>query len=256
MKYPEGPDRGSSKGLAAALTLCKGSGGHTRRNEIPHGAGFRISPFKIDEGGSKTPEKVDAVTSLKDDFAHRRRLARRKRRKAHYRSGLRPFAIAGWETSKEHNVGTLVRTAHAVAAQEVILVGEREWNIEAAKTADLYTDVTILGDEEAFLEHLRERRMTLVAVELDARSVSLFEAEYPERPCFPLGAERDGLPRRLLDAADVIVQIPQWGLVPCLNLAVAGSIVAYDYLAKLQRSGKLDRPDGGLVEDDGPGDSD
>jgi len=60
------------------------------------------------------------------------------------------------------------------------------------------------------------------------------------------------LPRSLMDAAEVIVQIPQWGLVPCLNLAVAGSIVIYDYLSKLQGKGMLDRPAGGLVPLDKP----
>ncbi len=183
----------------------------------------------------------------KEEFDHQRRMARRERRREHYRRGLRSMAIAGWNTSKEHNVGTLVRTAHAVAAQEVVLVGDREWNIEAAKTAQDFTDVTILEDETAFLDHVRNRNWSLVAVELDDRAVSLFEAEYPPNPCFLLGAERDGLPQSLIDAAEVVVQIPQWGLVPCLNLAVAGSIVMYDYLAKLQRKGALDRPDGGLV---------
>jgi len=185
--------------------------------------------------------------TTKEEFDHHRRLARRERRRKHYRRGLRSMAIAGWNTSKEHNVGTLVRTAHAVAAQEVVLVGDREWNIEAAKTAQDFTDVTILEDETAFLDHVRNRNWSLVAVELDDRAVSLFEAEYPPNPCFLLGAERDGLPQSLIDAAEVVVQIPQWGLVPCLNLAVAGSIVMYDYLAKLQRKGALDRPDGGLV---------
>ncbi len=188
--------------------------------------------------------------TTKEEFDHHRRLARRERRREHYRRGLRSMAIAGWNTSKEHNVGTLVRTAHAAAAQEVVLVGDREWNIEAAKTAQDFTDVTILESETAFLDHVRDRGWSLVAVELDDRAVSLFEAEYPENPCFLLGAERDGLPRSLIDAAEMVVQIPQWGLVPCLNLAVAGSIVMYDYLAKQQHKGTLDRPDGGLVEEE------
>ncbi len=189
--------------------------------------------------------------TTKEEFDHQRRLARRERRREHYRRGLRSMAIAGWNTSKEHNVGTLVRTAHAAAAQEVVLVGDREWNIEAAKTAQDFTDVTILESETAFLDHVSDRGWSLVAVELDDRAVSLFEAEYPENPCFLLGAERDGLPRSLIDAAEMVVQIPQWGLVPCLNLAVAGSIVMYDYLAKQQREGTLDRPDGGLVPPEG-----
>lgn len=188
--------------------------------------------------------------NLKDRLAWERRLERRRRRRAEYRRGLRPMAIAGWNTSKEHNVGSLVRTAHAAAAEEVILVGDREWNVEAARTAELFTTVTQVADISDFRRHLSEKGWNLVAVELDDCAVNLFEAEYPERPCFLLGAEVGGVPAALLDEARLIVQIPQWGLVPSLNLAVAGSIVMYDYLGKLAGKGELRRPDGGLLKPD------
>jgi tRNA G18 (ribose-2'-O)-methylase SpoU len=149
--------------------------------------------------------------------------------------------------AKEHNVGSLVRTAHAAAANELLLAGEREWNVEAARTAELYTEIIHLEDAAALRDHLTIRRWNLVAVELHGRAVNLFDAEYPDRPCFLLGAELDGIPQDLIDEASLVVQIPQWGLVPSLNLAVAGSIVIYDYLAKLHQRGLLDRPDGGLA---------
>jgi len=185
--------------------------------------------------------------TTKDEFDAARRAERRARRLAQYRLGLRPFAIAAWNISKEHNVGSLVRTAHATGAAEVLLVGEREWNVEAARTAEQFTSVRYLSGVDALRRHLRINGWQLVAVELDPRAVNLFEARYPERPCFLLGAELGGVPAELLDEAGVIVQIPQWGLVPSLNLAVAGSIVVYDHLAKMYREGSLDRPDGGLV---------
>jgi tRNA G18 (ribose-2'-O)-methylase SpoU len=159
------------------------------------------------------------------------------------------MAIAAWNISKEHNVGSLVRTAHAAAAAEVILVGERDWNVEAARTAELYTTVTRLNGIDVFRSHLKSRGWHLVAVELHSRAVNLFDAEYPSRPCFLLGAELGGVPDELLDVSELVVQIPQWGLVPSLNLAVAGSIVLYDFLAKLHREARLDRPDGGLIDE-------
>jgi tRNA G18 (ribose-2'-O)-methylase SpoU len=191
------------------------------------------------------------VAVTKESFARARREVRRALRRDHYRSGLRPMALAGWNTSKEHNVGSLVRTAHAAAAAEVLLVGDRDWNVEAAKTADLYTDVVMLPDEDAFLVHLETAGYQLVSVELHERSVSLFDAEFPDSPCFLLGAEIGGVPERLIQASEVVVQIPQWGLVPSLNLAVAGSIVIYHYLSRLHAAGHLDRPDGGLMPRDG-----
>jgi tRNA G18 (ribose-2'-O)-methylase SpoU len=187
------------------------------------------------------------MSDLKYQLALERRLERRQRRREEYRRGLRPMAIAAWNITKEHNVGSLVRTAHAAAAEEVVLVGEREWNVEAARTSELFTTVTKLRDAAAFHRYREEKRWDLVAVELDARAVNLFDAEYPERPCFLLGAELGGIPADLLDEAKLVVQIPQWGLVPSLNLAVAGSIVLYDFLGKRHRSGRLNRPDGGLV---------
>ena len=188
----------------------------------------------------------------RDEYLAHRRADRRARRLAEYRRGLRPFAIAAWQISKEHNVGTLVRTAHAAAASEVILLGDREWNIEAARTAEHFTEIVQLAAEiEVFRAHLRTREWNLVAVELDETSTNLFEAAYPPRPCFLLGAEIGGVPRELLDSAELIVQIPQWGLVPCLNLAVAGSVVVYDHLAKQHGAGSLRRPDGGLISEDG-----
>jgi len=187
------------------------------------------------------------MNSLKHRLALERRLERRQRRRGEYRRGLRPMAIAAWNITKEHNVGSLIRTAHAAAAEEVVLVGEREWNVEAARTSELYTSVTQLSDAAAFRRYREEMGWDLVAVELDARAVNLFDAEYPERPCFLLGAELGGIPADLLDEAKLVVQIPQWGLVPSLNLAVAGSIVLYDFLGKRHRNGRLNRPDGGLV---------
>jgi len=188
------------------------------------------------------------MSDLKHQLAMERRLARRQRRREEYHRGLRPLAIAAWNITKEHNVGSLVRTAHAAAAAEVILVGERDWNVEAAKTSELYTTVTQLADIGAFRKHLESRRWNLVAVELDHRAVNVFDAAYPERPCFLLGAELAGVPGELLDEAELVVQIPQWGLVPSLNLAIAGSIVLYDYLGKLHGEARLNRPDGGLVD--------
>jgi tRNA G18 (ribose-2'-O)-methylase SpoU len=127
------------------------------------------------------------------------------------------MAIAAWNITKEHNVGSLVRTAHAAAAEEVILVGEREWNVEAARTAELYTTVTQLTDIDAFRNHMESRRWNLVAVELDRRAVNVFDADYPDRPCFLLGAELGGVPEELLEESELVVQIPQWGLVPSLR---------------------------------------
>ena len=190
------------------------------------------------------------MNSARQKWADDRRAQRRLKRLEIYQRGLRPMALAAWNISKEHNVGSLVRTAHATGVENVFLAGTRQWNIEAAKTSQFYTSIEMLDGVDAFRQRLREENYALVAVELAPNATNLFEAEYPERPCFLLGAELEGVPEILLKEAALVVQIPQWGLVPSLNLAVAGSIVLYDYLGKLHRDNKLDRPDGGMFEDE------
>jgi tRNA G18 (ribose-2'-O)-methylase SpoU len=150
-----------------------------------------------------------------------------------YQSNRLPFSVAVVNMSKEMNIGSLLRTAHAAAARELLLVGEPSFNTYAAATADKWTDVTYLESTEDLVAHARQEKMALVSVERDGRAVDLFAAAYPARPIFVFGAEKFGVPADVLDASALIVQIPQWGLVPSLNVAAAGSVVIYDHLAKL-----------------------
>jgi tRNA G18 (ribose-2'-O)-methylase SpoU len=150
-----------------------------------------------------------------------------------YQTNRLPFVIAVINMSKEMNIGSLLRTAHAGAARELLLIGEPSYNTYAAATADRWTDVNYLETPTDLIAWTQQEQMDLVAVEHEDRAVGLFEATYPGRPVFVLGAEKLGVPREVLDAAKLIVQIPQWGLVPSLNVAAAGSIVIYDFIAKL-----------------------
>jgi tRNA G18 (ribose-2'-O)-methylase SpoU len=150
-----------------------------------------------------------------------------------YRSHLLPFAVAVINMSKEMNIGSLLRTAHAAAAEELLLVGEASFNTYASATAERWTNVNYLETPADLIAYAAETHHALVAVERDPRAVGLFQAAYPPRPLFVLGAEKFGVPGEILDACALIVQIPQFGLVPSLNVAAAGSVVIYDFLAKL-----------------------
>ena len=70
---------------------------------------------------------------------------------------------------------------------------------------------------------------SLVAVEQTSRSRDVRDFKHPERAIYLLGAEDRGVPQDLLKRADSVVEIPS---ERCLNVAVAGSIILYDRLAK------------------------
>ena len=76
------------------------------------------------------------------------------------------------------------------------------------------------------LETLRSLGFTVAALALARDAVTLDElaADPPERLALVLGTEGDGLSRRAVEAADVVVRIPMAGGVDSLNVAAASAV--------------------------------
>lgn len=68
-----------------------------------------------------------------------------------------------------------------------------------------------------------------IAVELADDAHPLQSYVHPERACYILGAEDTGVPPSILSCCRDVIQLPG---AMCLNVAVAGSIVMYDRIAK------------------------
>lgn len=74
----------------------------------------------------------------------------------------------------------------------------------------------------------RQRGARVVAVELADDAVALTRLEPARQPTVVLlGHERHGVPEDLWDLLDDVVEIPMVGRGASLNVAVAGSLVAY-----------------------------
>ncbi len=73
---------------------------------------------------------------------------------------------------------------------------------------------------------LRELGLTVAALALsdDAVTLDALEADPPERLALVLGTEGDGLARRTVEAADLVVRIPMGGQVDSLNVAAAAAV--------------------------------
>ena len=68
----------------------------------------------------------------------------------------------------------------------------------------------------------RNEGYQLVVVQQSTDSEPYHQASYPPRPLFILGSEDDGVPDLLRWAADLIVEIPLYGLIDSLNVSTAG----------------------------------
>jgi tRNA G18 (ribose-2'-O)-methylase SpoU len=126
------------------------------------------------------------------------------------------------------NLGTLLRTCDAVGA--CLAVPRRPWIREALARGNTLRHpscVHWVHDPLAWLAAQR-RRSHVVGVELTDESIRLVELPPARRrTVVVLGHESDGIPDEATAMLDVAVEIPMLGTGQSLNVAVAGSLVAY-----------------------------
>ncbi len=82
--------------------------------------------------------------------------------------------------------------------------------------------------KKRWVEAQRERGCHIIAVEMSDDAIPLTLLETARQPTvLLLGHERGGLPVEVMALADERVEIPMIGIGHSLNVAVAGSLVAY-----------------------------
>ncbi len=136
------------------------------------------------------------------------------------------------------NLGTMLRTCDAVGGGGLILIDDcaDPFSAEAVRASmgAIFTVGLAMARWDEFIAWLRDCEGQLVAASL-RDAVDYREAPY-RSPCFLLvGNESQGLPEDYEAACDLRVQLPMRGRADSLNAAVAGSVLAYEALAALER---------------------
>ncbi|MFP5320740.1 MAG: TrmH family RNA methyltransferase [Acidimicrobiia bacterium] len=130
------------------------------------------------------------------------------------------------------NAGTLLRVAEAAGASAVVSCADAVdlWNPKAvrASAGSLFrVPVLVEGSAPEALHRLRGAGMTTLATALDA-SVGLDDVDLRGDVAVLLGNEAHGLPADVVAAADLAVRIPMAGRVESLNVAMTGTVVAFE----------------------------
>ncbi|QYN40191.1 TrmH family RNA methyltransferase [Pseudonocardia sp. DSM 110487] len=127
------------------------------------------------------------------------------------------------------NLGTLLRTCDAVGA--CLVVTRQAWvrrALEKGNTLRRSSCVHRVADPLHWLEAQRNAGSRLLAVELADEAIRVGDLPAArQRTVVMLGHESDGVPPEALALADDVVEIPMIGTGLSLNVAVAGSLVAY-----------------------------
>jgi len=139
-----------------------------------------------------------------------------------------------------HNLGAIVRTAHAAGAGGIVIperraVGLTDVVAKAAAGALEYLPVVRAVNINRTLEKLKELGYWIYG--LDERGTQDYDsAEYNAPTALVFGGEGKGLHELVRKHCDVLVRIPMEGHIPSLNVSVAAGIVLFEHKRRRART--------------------
>lgn len=138
------------------------------------------------------------------------------------------------------NLGTILRTADAVGASGVILVGAGTdpYDPEAVRASmgAVFVVPIAAATLEEFSAWKREQGCFLVGTS-DSAGADYRDIAYPRPLVLFMGSERQGLSEEAIALTDMMVKIPMVGRSDSLNLAVATGVMLYEIFN--QRQGRF-----------------
>jgi tRNA G18 (ribose-2'-O)-methylase SpoU len=145
-------------------------------------------------------------------------------------AGLRrPLSIAILRARNPFNVGAIIRVAHSFLVREILLIGSESYYERASMGMERFENIVNLASEAEFLARVRERGQKLVVFEKDDAQVDLWRAELPEDCVMVFGSEVSGVSREIIDAADLVVGIPMYGINHSFPVTVAAGIAMAEW---------------------------
>ena len=143
-----------------------------------------------------------------------------------------PFSVAVENWQHDFNIGSIVRTANAFAAETVHIIGRKRWNKRGAMVTDRYQHVLHHDDVDGLIAWARGTGTAIVAVDNVRGSVPIEDFDWPERCVLVFGQEGPGLTEAALAAADAVVDIAQYGSTRSMNAGAAAAIAMHSWVLR------------------------
>lgn len=142
------------------------------------------------------------------------------------------YGVGCLNMKTSHNYGTLFRTAQILNADFMFLIGSR-FKRQSTDTMKSWRHIPLFvyDDFKDFNKH-RPYDCRLIGIEMTDNAISFDEFEHPERACYLLGAEDNGLTSEAINACQSVIKLPG---ERSMNVAVAGSIILCDRYVKLNK---------------------
>ncbi|CCH52234.1 tRNA/rRNA methyltransferase (SpoU) [Fibrisoma limi BUZ 3] len=154
-----------------------------------------------------------------------------------------PFCLILDDIRSLNNVGSVFRTADAFRAEMIYLCGITGVppHRDITKTALGATESvawTYAPDVSSLTKQLQSEGWVIAAIEQAEGSTSLlnFEPAVNKKYAFVLGNEVTGVSDAVINTADIVLEIPQFGTKHSLNVAVSAGIVCWNFIQNVTKT--------------------
>ena len=151
-----------------------------------------------------------------------------------------PIYIVLDEVLDTYNIGSIFRLADAITATKVYLCGNMEYPPSSRlHTAAVGTENWVpwekLDTAASAVQLLQDQGVQVIAIEQDPRSTSykLLTTQVRFPVAIVVGHETNGVSKKVLDKADLIVELPMLGINKSFNVWGSAAIIAYKILESI-----------------------
>lgn len=148
------------------------------------------------------------------------------------KSGNPGLVVALDGVQDPHNLGAIIRSAHALGAHGVVLPKDRAAQVtgvvaKSSAGALEHSRIARVVNLSRALETLKEAGYWVAAFSADG-DTALWDAKLDGKVVLVVGAEGDGVREGVLNHCDFRVKIPMAGKVDSLNASVAAGLALYE----------------------------
>ena len=140
-----------------------------------------------------------------------------------------------------NNIGSVFRTSDAFLIEKIYLCGitAKPPHKDIHKTALGSTDTVAWEYAENTLElveKLKSKNVQIVSIEQveNATMLNDFQPETDTTYAIVFGNEVKGVQQEVINASDVVIEIPQYGTKHSLNISVSAGVVIWDMFCKMK----------------------
>jgi 23S rRNA (guanosine2251-2'-O)-methyltransferase len=148
------------------------------------------------------------------------------------RDGEPPFLVVLDHVQDPHNLGALVRTAHAAGCHGLVIPDRRAAQmtpaaVRTAAGAAEYLPVAQVVNIPRCLDQCKEAGLWVYGADMEGESLYT-RGDYKGGTVIVIGNEGEGLSRLVREKCDHRVRLPMKGQVASLNASVAGALLLYE----------------------------